>query len=58
MLGGSADVSNLLIEHGADVNAENVEGMSPIHFAAEEDQGDLIVLLAKGGIDINYHFNF
>lgn len=49
MLGGSEAVVELMIRYGADVMANNKEGEQPIHFAAAEDAGDIIVLLAKGG---------
>lgn len=50
MLGGSEPITKLLIDSGADVNAQDIEGERPIHYAAAEDAGDLIVLLAKGGM--------
>ena len=49
MLSGSTEITKMLLEKGADVNAADVEGERPIHYAAAEDAGDLIVLLAKGG---------
>ena len=49
MLSGSTEITKMLLEKGADVNAADVEGERPIHYAAAEDSGDLIVLLAKGG---------
>jgi len=44
------EVVKLLVKHEADVNATDKEGERPIHFAAAEDQGDLIVELAKGAL--------
>ncbi len=31
--GGYDDIVRLLLEHGADVNAKNIAGMTPLHFA-------------------------
>ena len=56
MMSGNKDVVELLIDAGADVLANNVEGEQPIHIAAAEDEGDIIVLLAKGG-DKHLHWN-
>ena len=50
MLGGSEEVVEMLIRYGGDVMMDNIEGEQPIHFAAAEDAGDIIVLLAKGGM--------
>lgn len=58
MLGRSAEVTQLLIEYGADIEACDIEGERPIHIAAAEDCSDLIVLLAKGGIFKSYTFLF
>ena len=49
MVGGNDDLVKLLIEHGADVNAENKEGKKPIHYAAEEDNAEIILTITKGG---------
>ena len=49
ILGGSAAITNLLIKNGADVSAKDTEGERPIHYAAAENQEELIVMLTKGG---------
>ena len=49
MLSGNVALAKLLIESGANVSAEDSEGERPIHFAAAEDQADLIIELANGG---------
>jgi len=46
----STEVVKLLINKGADVNAPDSEGERPIHYAAAEDAGDFITLLAKGAL--------
>ena len=42
-------VTKMLIDSGATVYAEDLNGRQPIHVAAEEGQGDLIIELANGG---------
>ena len=50
MLGRSEKVTKMLVDHGANIYAKDIEGEGPVHFAAAEDAGDLIVLLAKRGL--------
>lgn len=42
-------VTKLLIDSGAKLHEEDLNGRQPIHVAAEEGQGDLIIELANGG---------
>ena len=42
-------VTKMLIDRGASVYSEDLNGRQPIHVAAEEGQGDLIIELANGG---------
>ena len=49
MLGGSKEVTKLLIDKGVDVFVCDIEGEGPIHFAAGEDNSDLICTLTHGG---------
>ena len=49
MMSGSAEVTKLLLNHGADVFAADNEGEMPIHFAAAEDHHHLINFLADAG---------
>ena len=42
-------VTKMLIDSGATVCAKDLNGRQPIHVAAEEGQGDLIIELANGG---------
>ena len=44
---GSTDCLNMLINHGADVNAVDVENAAPLHLATAHDV--INILLAKGG---------
>lgn len=49
MLSGSTEITTMLLEKGANVNAIDVKEERPIHYAAAENAGDLIVLLVEGG---------
>ncbi|MGI4847286.1 MAG: ankyrin repeat domain-containing protein [Janthinobacterium lividum] len=51
----STKVIDLLLEHGADINARDTQGNAAIHFAAVEKRnpGELIEFLAQRGADIN-----
>lgn len=42
-------VTKLLIDIGAKLHEEDLNGRQPIHVAAEKGQGDLIIELANGG---------
>lgn len=42
-------VTKLLIDSGAKLHEEDLNGRQPIHVAAEKGQGDLIIELANGG---------
>jgi ankyrin repeat protein len=52
---GSSDprIGDLLIRHGADVNAPDYKGFTPVHVAAEAGITDVIRLLAANGADVN-----
>ncbi|MCP4316176.1 MAG: ankyrin repeat domain-containing protein [Hyphomicrobiales bacterium] len=47
---GHQDVAALLIEHGADVNAQSKNG-TPLHIAARRNQPEIVSLLLKNGAD-------
>ena len=46
---GEADVCNLLISAGADVNAASTDGLTPVHEAAQHAQAEIIELLVAAG---------
>ncbi len=49
---GHADVAEILLKHGADVNAEDW-GITALHGAAYEGHADVVEVLLKYGADIN-----
>jgi ankyrin repeat protein len=46
---GDAAVVGALLQHGADVNAPQGDGMTPLHWAAERGDQELTALLLKAG---------
>lgn len=51
---GSEESLRWVIEHGGDVNARTPDGRTPLHFASDRDDGDVIVsLLLDAGADPN-----
>jgi uncharacterized protein len=50
-LSKDADVTRLLIERGADVNAAQTAGYRPLHQAAVAGREDLVLLLLNAGAD-------
>ena len=49
---GHIDVAQLLIEHGADVAAQNKDGWTPLHQSSEGDHVDMARLLVEHGADV------
>ena len=52
-LTGDIDVVSLLIEHGADINAVDAQGLTALHWAAWQGQLDIAKLLVAEGSAIN-----
>lgn len=46
---GKADVCNLLISAGADINAASKDGLTPLHEAAQHAQAEIIEVLIAAG---------
>ncbi|XP_070549551.1 notch-regulated ankyrin repeat-containing protein A-like [Ptychodera flava] len=55
--GGHADVAELLIKHGADVNAKNSRGRTPLHYAALYGHEITMRLLVQSKADIDARTN-
>lgn len=47
------EIAELLINHGADVNAKQMQGVTPLHSAAHNGQRELVKLLLDSGADIH-----
>jgi len=50
---GQLDIVKLLIKAGADINAKNEYGDTPLIVASRYNQMDIVKLLIKAGADIN-----
>ncbi|MCE9553204.1 MAG: ankyrin repeat domain-containing protein [Planctomycetes bacterium] len=49
---GEADIAELLIQLGADVNARETNGRTPLHHAAYNGHLDVIDVLVRNGADL------
>lgn len=50
---GHTTVARLLIEHGADVNAQDRNSDAPLHLACTHDRPDIVWLLLEKGADVD-----
>ena len=51
--GDEAEVERLLLEHGADIEAKDNHGWTPLHWAAVYDFPEGARLLLEAGADVN-----
>ena len=51
-LSDQPEIISLLISHGADVNAQDDEELSPLHVAARDGYGECVMLLVKAGANV------
>lgn len=50
-------ITELLLRHGADVNARTRYGVTPLHWAALSGQADVAEVLIENGADVNARMN-
>ena len=48
---------NLILDHGAEVNFQDDDGMSPLHFAMYKHLGDSGAALLENGANVNVQNN-
>ncbi len=46
------ETARLLLDHGAELNATNKNGMTPLHYAAESDSVLMVQLFLDRGADV------
>ena len=50
---GNTAIAKLLLEHGADANANDQEGLTPLHYASRKGESELISLLIHYKAKVN-----
>jgi ankyrin repeat protein len=46
------ETARLLLDHGAEINGTNNNGMTPLHYAAESDSVLMVQLFLDRGADV------
>jgi len=54
---GNVEEIKVLLDNGADVNAEAITGSTPLHLAAEEGHESVVQVLLENGADLNIQDN-
>ena len=52
--GHNPELVRLLINFGADVNSENIQGRAPIHFACSYGTAEVLRIFIENGCDVNH----
>jgi len=50
---GNENSIRYFVERGADINKENINGLTPYHFSCENENENIVRYLVKHGADIN-----
>ena len=50
---GNIDLVKKLLSYGADVNAKNNDGWTPLHYASRNGHTEIVKLLLEHGVDVN-----
>ncbi|GBN29124.1 Ankyrin-3 [Araneus ventricosus] len=53
VINNHCEIARLLISKGANVNAQNGEGMTALHWIAERDNVEMLQILLNGGADVS-----
>ena len=51
------EVARILLAHGADANAKNMNGLTPVHLASQNGLTQLMRVLVEHGADSGAHNN-